>query len=29
MNNAVFKKAMDMRKPGENKLAITERRRNY
>ena len=29
MNNAVFQKAMDLRKLGENKLVITERRRNY
>ena len=29
MNNAVFKKAMALRKPGENKLVITERRKNY
>ena len=25
MNNAVFKKAMDVRKRGENKIVITER----
>ena len=29
MNNAVFKKAMDVRKRGENKIVIIERWRNY